>query len=84
LYDSLLDELEDDVVSNPQEVEELADKVVDAEEADADLLVDDADAAVIPDADIEAEAESEIEASGRSGSHTSGHRCADSWCCAWL
>ena len=64
MYDSLLDELEDDVVSNPQEVEELADKVVDAEEADADLLVDDADAAVIPDAEIEAEAESEIEASG--------------------
>jgi RNA polymerase primary sigma factor len=64
LYDSLLDELEDDVVSNPQEVEELADKVVDAEEADADLLVDDADAAVIPDAEIEAEAESEVEASG--------------------
>jgi hypothetical protein len=41
LYDSLLDELEDDVVSNPQEVEDLTVKVVDAEEADADLLVDD-------------------------------------------
>ena len=38
MYDSLLDELEDDVVSTPQEVEELADKVVDAEEADVDLL----------------------------------------------
>ena len=64
MYDSLLDELEDDVVSNPQEVEELADKVVDAEEADADLLVDDADTAVIADADVETEAESEVEASG--------------------
>jgi hypothetical protein len=32
LYDSLLDELEDDVVSNPQEVEELTEKVVDAAE----------------------------------------------------
>ena len=64
MYDSLLDELEDDVVSNPQEVEELADKVVDAEEADADLLAEDTDVAVIPDAEIEAEAESEIEASG--------------------
>ncbi|MFM8705243.1 MAG: sigma-70 factor domain-containing protein, partial [Planctomycetia bacterium] len=62
MYDSLLDELEDDVVSNPQEVEELADKVVDAEEADAELLVDDPDAAVIPDAEIEAESEAEIEA----------------------
>ena len=64
MYDSLLDELEDDVVSNPPEVEELADKVVDAEEADADLLVDDADTAVIADADVETEAESEVEASG--------------------
>ena len=36
MFDSLLDELEDDVVSNPQEVEELTDKVVDAEEADAE------------------------------------------------
>jgi RNA polymerase primary sigma factor len=64
LYDSLLDELEDDVVSTPQEVEELADKVVDAEEADVDLLVEDSDAAVLPDGEIEADAESEIEASG--------------------
>ena len=59
MFDSLLDELEDDVVSNPQEVEELTDKVVDAEEADADLLVDDPDAVVLPDAEIEAEAEVE-------------------------
>ena len=29
MYDSLLDELEDDVVSTPQEVEELTEKVVD-------------------------------------------------------
>ncbi len=64
MYDSLLDELEDDVVSNPQEVEELTEKVVDAEEADAELLVDDADVAGLPDGDIEAEAEQELEAAG--------------------
>jgi len=51
LYDSLLDELEDDVVSNPQEVEELTEKVVDAEEADAELLVEDADVTGIAEAD---------------------------------
>jgi RNA polymerase primary sigma factor len=59
LFDSLLDELEDDVVSNPQEVEDLTEKVVDAEEADAELLVDDPDAVVMPDAEIDAEAEVE-------------------------
>ena len=64
MYDALLDELEDDVVSNPQEVEELTEKVVDAEEADAELLVEDADVAGLPDGDIEAEAEQEIEAAG--------------------
>ena len=64
MYDSLLDELEDDVVSNPQEVEELTEKVVDAEEADAELLVDDAEVAVIPEGEIEAEADAEIEANG--------------------
>ena len=58
MYDSLLDELEDDVVSNPQEVEDLTAKVADAEEADADLLVDD-DAGVLPEGEIEAEAELE-------------------------
>jgi RNA polymerase primary sigma factor len=62
LYDSLLDELEDDVVSNPQEVEELTEKVVDAEEADAELLVDEGDAAVLPEGEIDAEAE--LDASG--------------------
>jgi len=64
LYDSLLDELEDDVVSNPQEVEELTEKVVDAEEADAELLVEDADVTGIAEADIEAEVEQEVDASG--------------------
>ena len=63
MYDSLLDELEDDVVSNPQEVEDLTVKVVDAEEADADLLVDD-EAGVLPEGDIEAEAEAELETAG--------------------
>jgi RNA polymerase primary sigma factor len=62
LYDSLLDELEDDVVSNPQEVEELTEKVVDAEEADAELLGDETDAPVLAEGDIEAEAE--VDASG--------------------
>jgi RNA polymerase primary sigma factor len=57
LYDSLLDELEDDVVSNPQEVEELTEKVVDAEEADAEMLADDSDVVRLPDGEIEAEAE---------------------------
>ncbi|MEI7782171.1 MAG: sigma-70 factor domain-containing protein, partial [Planctomycetota bacterium] len=37
-------------------------KVVDAEEADADLLVDD-EAGVLPEGEIEAEAEAELEAS---------------------
>jgi RNA polymerase primary sigma factor len=64
LYDSLLDELEDDVVSNPQEVEELTEKVVDAEEADAELLVDDGDVAGISETDIEADVEAEVDASG--------------------
>ena len=64
MYDSLLDELEDDVVSNPQEVEELTEKVVDAEEADAELLVEDADVPGIADGDIEAEVEQEVDASG--------------------
>jgi RNA polymerase primary sigma factor len=63
LYDSLLDELEDDVVSNPQEVEELTEKVVDAEEADADLLVEDAETAALPEGEIEVEAETEADTS---------------------
>ena len=37
MYDSLLDELEDDVVARPREVEELNDKVAEAEEAEAIL-----------------------------------------------
>jgi RNA polymerase primary sigma factor len=62
LYDSLLDELEDDVVSNPQEVEELTVKVVDAEEADAELLGDDVDVAVLPEGDAQAESDSDADA----------------------
>ena len=61
MYDSLLDELEDDVVSNPQEVEELTEKVVDAEEADAELLVEDGDTTVVPEGEIEAEVEAEVD-----------------------
>ncbi|MFM8290751.1 MAG: sigma-70 factor domain-containing protein, partial [Planctomycetia bacterium] len=63
MYDSLIDELEDDVVSNPQEVEELTGKVVDAEEADAELLVEDGETAVVPEGEIEAEVETEVDAS---------------------
>ena len=64
MYDSLLDELEDDVVSNPQEVEELTEKVVDAEEADAELLGDDTDVTVIAETDVETDVEVEAESSG--------------------
>ena len=59
MYDSLLDELEDDVVSNPQEVEELTEKVVDAEEADAELLADENDVTVLPDGELEASGETD-------------------------
>ena len=59
MYDSLLDEIEDDVVSNPQEVDELTEKVANAEEADVELLDDDADAAVILDGEIAEDAEVE-------------------------
>ena len=62
MYDSLLDELEDDVVSIPQEVEELTEKVVDAEEVDAELLVDETDVAGVPEGDVESEVE--IDSSG--------------------
>jgi RNA polymerase primary sigma factor len=62
LYDSLLDELEDDVVSNPQEVEELTVKVVDAEEADAELLGDDVDVAVLPEGEAQAESDADADA----------------------
>jgi RNA polymerase primary sigma factor len=54
LYDSLLDELEDDVVSRPQEVEELGNKVADDEEADA-ILEHDVDGANLDDSDNDAE-----------------------------
>ncbi len=61
MYDSLLDELEDDVVSNPQEVEDLTEKVVDAEEADADLLVDETEVAVLPEGELDREADAEVD-----------------------
>jgi RNA polymerase primary sigma factor len=66
LYDSLLDELEDDVVSTPQEVEELTEKVVDAEEADAELLADETDVVAVAEGDSESDAEGEAEAAGDS------------------
>jgi RNA polymerase primary sigma factor len=66
LYDSLLDELEDDVVSTPQEVEELTEKVVDAEEADAELLADETDVVVVAEGDAETDSDSDAEAAGDS------------------
>ena len=62
MYDSLLDELEDDVVSNPQEVEELTEKVVDAEEADAELLADESDVGGLPEGEVESEGDGDIDA----------------------
>jgi RNA polymerase primary sigma factor len=67
LYDSLLDELEDDVVTNPQDVEELTEKVVDAEEADAELLADDVDVVVIADGDPQAEVDADLDADADAG-----------------
>ncbi|MFN7812840.1 MAG: sigma-70 family RNA polymerase sigma factor, partial [Planctomycetia bacterium] len=62
MYDSLLDELEDDVVSTPREVEDLTDKVVDAEEGDADILVDEGDAAIVTEGEIDVDADADVEA----------------------
>ena len=63
MYDSLLDELEDDVVTNPQDVEDMTVKVADAEEVDVDLLGDD-DAGALSDGDIDADADADIESIG--------------------
>lgn len=60
MYDSLLDEIEDDVVSH--EVEDLTAKVTDVDEAD--LLAD--DAALLPDAELEAEAGTEVDTANES------------------
>ena len=60
MYDSLLDEIEDDVTSNPLEVEDLTAKVADVDEADPDLLVD--DVAALAEGDVEAEADTASEA----------------------
>ena len=78
MYDSLLDELEDDVVSNPQEVEDLTVKVVDAEEADADLLVDE-DAGALAEGEIEAEAETEAEVDGSGEAEESLLEQVENW-----
>jgi RNA polymerase primary sigma factor len=61
LYDSLLDELEDDVVSTPRDVEELTGKADDAEEADPELLSEDTDSPALGEGDVEGEAEGEAE-----------------------
>ena len=61
MYDSLLDEIEDDVTSNPLEVEDLTAKVADVDEADPDLLVDDVAALAEGDVEVEADTASEAE-----------------------
>lgn len=62
MYDSLLDEIEDDVVSGAHEVEDLATKVADVDDGDGDLLVDDAEISTLPDGELKAEADAEFEA----------------------
>ncbi len=53
MYESMLD-LEEDDVAAPDETADLVDKTVDVDDADDDLLLDDA---VIPDLDVDAKAE---------------------------
>jgi RNA polymerase primary sigma factor len=55
LYDTLLDDLEDDVTPNPDEAVELVDKAVDVDDVDDDLLVD--DSATMADLDIDGKTE---------------------------
>jgi RNA polymerase primary sigma factor len=57
-----LDELEDDVVARPREVEELGDKVADAEEAEAILDHD------TTDSDLRTTDSNQIETTGQSSS----------------
>jgi len=64
LYDSLLDELEDDIVSSPQDVDELTGKVVDAEEANADLLADETEVVALVDGEAPADAEGDADGDG--------------------
>jgi RNA polymerase primary sigma factor len=62
LYDSLLDELEDDVVASTGEVEDLAGKSVEADEdVDAEMLVDSDDTTGGPDGDSDGEAAGDSE-----------------------
>ena len=62
MYDSLLDEIEDDVVSGAHEVEDLAAKVADVDDGDGDLLADDVEISTLPDGELEAEADADVEA----------------------
>ena len=62
MYDSLLDELEDDVVARPREVEELGDKVAEAEEAEAILDHD------TTDSDLSTTDGNQIDATGQATS----------------
>ncbi len=62
MYDSLLDELEDDVVASTGEVEDLAGKSVEADEdVDAEMLVDSDDTTGGPDGDSDGEAAGDSE-----------------------
>ena len=55
MYDTLLDDLEDDVTPNADEAVELVDKAVDVDDVDDDLLTDDSTA--VADLDIDGKAE---------------------------
>jgi RNA polymerase primary sigma factor len=53
LYDSLLDEMEDDVVANSREVEDLTDKGVDAEDVESGIIVEESDSTALSEGDGE-------------------------------
>ena len=55
MYDTLLDDLEDDVTPIADEAVELVDKAVDVDDVDDDLLVD--DSAAVADLDIDGKTE---------------------------
>ena len=72
MYDSLLDELEDDVVARPREVEELNDKVAEAEEAEAILDHDTTESDLSTPDDG-----NQLSASGQSSSPSKANEIAD-------
>ena len=73
MYDSLLDELEDDVVARPREVEELGDKVAEAEEAEAILDHD------TTDSDLSTTDGNQIDATGQATTSSSSSSKSESY-----